>query len=387
MNISLVHYIEQIRPGGGPRGYLNNLNEQVKINGSLIVSIMSRNATNNRQKNTVSAVRKIGLIGSIQRLIYYFIFGFRDTYKFTSDEIIELRKASIIIFHRRGHLDSYFRQVKNRGEQMVFAMPHNPISPIEESISLMPISHGVMVSKIWRLITKLLCKMEVESFSKADGLLLASENSTESYYASFPELKNKFDSIKKYVINSGVNELVVNKNFESDNILPEQVMDKIKVCFFGRYESVKGYDIFIDLAKSKKFLDSYCFISAGSGSKSVDSFDNYFNLGWRNDIAELIYSADVIVVPNRVSYFDLIILESLSLGKPVVTSNVGGGRDIYGTGVYKYNNTQELEEILLSKKYLSNCPLDIKANFLKKYSSNAMLSRYENLAKSICKGL
>lgn len=387
MNIKMIHYIEQIRPGGGPRGYLYNLSEQVRISGSSVVSVMSRNSVNNRQEINTGVCREIGLIGSIQRLVYYFLFGFRDCYKFTNDELIELNKARIIIFHRRSHLDAYLKQAANRIDQIIIIMPHNPLSPVEESIQLMPVSRGWAVTKVWKLITKILCEKEIESFSNADGVLLASENATESYYSSFPRLKERFNAIKKYVINSGVNKLIVNKNVTPDTILPEQTIGKIKICYFGRYENVKGYDIFIDLAKSNQFLDCYSFISAGSGSKSVDSFGNYFNLGWRNDIAELIYCSDVVVVPNRVSYFDLIILESLSLGKPVVTSNIGGGRDIYGPGVYKFNNVRELEEILLSKKYLLNCSSKIKTHFLNEYSSNAMLSRYESLAQSICKGL
>ena len=39
-------------------------------------------------------------------------------------------------------------------------------------------------------------------------------------------------------------------------------------------------------------------------------------------------ASDVVVIPNRNTYFDLVILEALSLGKIVITSNTGGNIDI-----------------------------------------------------------
>jgi len=67
------------------------------------------------------------------------------------------------------------------------------------------------------------------------------------------------------------------------------------------------------------------FFSAGAG-EIQEAESNVFNLGWRKDIAEIISAMDLIIVPNTVTYFDLLPIESLMLGTPVAVSAVGGNK-------------------------------------------------------------
>jgi glycosyltransferase involved in cell wall biosynthesis len=72
--------------------------------------------------------------------------------------------------------------------------------------------------------------------------------------------------------------------------------------------------------------------------------DRWIEAGWTNDPHSLIAAADVFVLPNKETYFDIVMLEVLSLGKIVVASNTGGNkyfRKINAEGIFLYNSINE----------------------------------------------
>lgn len=101
-------------------------------------------------------------------------------------------------------------------------------------------------------------------------------------------------------------------------------LNKMVVGYFGRYHSHKGYDIYRQGIELLSARDDILFISAGIGPLDVLSSNNYINFGWRTDIQNLITACDIIVLPNRYTYFDLLPLECLSLSRPVAISRIGG---------------------------------------------------------------
>ena len=55
-------------------------------------------------------------------------------------------------------------------------------------------------------------------------------------------------------------------------------------------------------------------------------------LGVRNDVASLLARADIFLLPSRVESFPISIMEAMSMGLPVVASNVGGIPDLVRHG-------------------------------------------------------
>jgi glycosyltransferase involved in cell wall biosynthesis len=55
-------------------------------------------------------------------------------------------------------------------------------------------------------------------------------------------------------------------------------------------------------------------------------------LGYRTDVASVIAASDVIVLPSRAEGLPVVLLEAMSLGKPVVASRVGGVPDLVRQG-------------------------------------------------------
>jgi glycosyltransferase involved in cell wall biosynthesis len=52
------------------------------------------------------------------------------------------------------------------------------------------------------------------------------------------------------------------------------------------------------------------------------------NLGWRSDIHDLVNAVDLVVIPNRSTYFDLLPLEVSAVGRCIVSTLTGGNRQL-----------------------------------------------------------
>ena len=65
------------------------------------------------------------------------------------------------------------------------------------------------------------------------------------------------------------------------------------------------------------------------GSKDfVPAINNtrWIETGWTDDPQSFIAASDLVVIPNRHTYFDLSVLETLSLGKSLLLSDSGGNK-------------------------------------------------------------
>jgi glycosyltransferase involved in cell wall biosynthesis len=68
------------------------------------------------------------------------------------------------------------------------------------------------------------------------------------------------------------------------------------------------------------------FYSFGDGPIQLKS-KHVTNMGWRSDVLHFLRDVDIVVVPNRIAYYDLLPLECAALGKPLVMTAVGGSKD------------------------------------------------------------
>lgn len=369
----LIHYIENIRPGGGPRGYLYNLNESVQQFDSSFVKVVSES---NDSSRSAAASKPYTVFDIILKLAYFMVVGYSKRYRITEEKLSVLKQADIVVFHRSAHLNAYLKQNPGAKEQKIALMPHNPMSPAEESIELLCQKIPNPFKFLKNALLKVTLAQEIKIFEQADFLITPNSTACDGYYEKDEQLKKRFTNLNFYHIETGVTvasskkeALEMRENFgytTSDNL----------VGFFGRLESVKGYNIFLQMAKTHR---NKKFISAGIGSLLGESGE-VKELGWRTDVFDLINMVDIVLVPNKVAYFDLIILECLSLGKTVVTSNVGGSRMLNIDGVITYDNIDELNDII-SRPVSEICvPVEkVKEEFIKRFSLRSFLKSYEEL--------
>jgi glycosyltransferase involved in cell wall biosynthesis len=109
-------------------------------------------------------------------------------------------------------------------------------------------------------------------------------------------------------------------------------VDAPMVLAVGRLHPQKGFDVLIDAAKVlQETVGDAVVLIAGEGpqrsaltEKLLSGKGNVRLLGHRDDTADLIRAADVVVMPSRWEGWPLAAAEVLAVGRPLVATRVGG---------------------------------------------------------------
>ena len=113
------------------------------------------------------------------------------------------------------------------------------------------------------------------------------------------------------------------------------------VSYVGRHNEIKGYSSLKEIGK--KFLNEhenvYFLIAGKEGPLYHLEHERWIEAGWTKDPGSIIQAADVFVLPNKETYFDLIMLEVLSLGQIILATRTGGNKyfaqfDTHGIVLY-----------------------------------------------------
>lgn len=98
------------------------------------------------------------------------------------------------------------------------------------------------------------------------------------------------------------------------------------VLFVGRYINHKGYDLFVTACEELALSGVRArFATMGDGPDRRES-DWVEDLGWQSAPESTILNAGIVVIPNRVAFFDLLPLEAASLGVGLVLTRLGGNK-------------------------------------------------------------
>lgn len=111
------------------------------------------------------------------------------------------------------------------------------------------------------------------------------------------------------------------------------------VGFIGRLESVKGPDIFTEVAARCQTDAGFVLIGGGSLERELSArvtaaglTDRVAFLGEVPDAAGYIRQFDVLALPSRHEGLPLVLLEAAASEVPIVAFDVGGVREVLGTG-------------------------------------------------------
>lgn len=118
---------------------------------------------------------------------------------------------------------------------------------------------------------------------------------------------------------------------------------------------------------------------------------HWCEIGWTNDPHSLINASDVFVLPNEETYFDLIMLEVLSLGKIIIASRTGGNKffeKIDAPGVMLYSDEKQAIELIEKVKHMNQDEREVleKKNhelFKEKFSNPVFAQNYVNIINSL----
>lgn len=126
--------------------------------------------------------------------------------------------------------------------------------------------------------------------------------------------------------------------------------DKTILCI-ARVSPPKEPQIFIDIARQ---MPQYGFIWIGNQSdmSEFDIPDNCHFLGNITGAGAYCSKADMLILPSSYEGLPMVIIEAMSLGKPVVASNVGGISEIVHDGVNGYTVSNSAEEFASKIEYI-----------------------------------
>lgn len=133
--------------------------------------------------------------------------------------------------------------------------------------------------------------------------------------------------------------------FDASKVIAELgLRGRVALAAIGRLENQKGFDILLDalsrLDKDRPELAGKvrCAI-AGTGSleqslrrQAAGLGDKVVFAGFRSDVRDFLAAADVFVLPSRAEGQPLALLEAMSIGKPVVSADLPGVREIITDG-------------------------------------------------------
>lgn len=180
----------------------------------------------------------------------------------------------------------------------------------------------------------------------------------ESYLRLFPKV-HRFHAVSKVIAKeaekygAAANKVDVVYSFVSDELLQKPVQLKTKqaelsIISVGRFFWKKGYEYALDalaLLKEKGIPFTYTLIAEGKTPASViyqlhqtglKDRVNIVNGLSHNEVLKEIERHDVLLLPSVEEGIANVVLEAMTVGTPVISSDIGGMREIIDNGISGY---------------------------------------------------
>ena len=335
---------KDLKPTGGAAGYNYNLNRGIQKSGAKNYEYLSGvDNTRNKIKSLKDSKLKKVLFVLLRISNYYRLLNKKQSYA-----KVDLNQYDIVHFHNVK--DMYeARSSLNTFKGVVILTSHSP-KPF--SIEIYEDIISDFERKFFNKMYKKLICMEKYAFSRTDVIVFPCEEAEEPYYLKWIDYQRVHDRNKakyRYLL-TGTTECKakIDKNqYREKYGIPTNAF---VISYVGRHNVTKGYDQFIEIGKQELFNDNTYVIVAGKQEPlSAPKLTKWIEIGWTDDPHSLINASDIFVLPNKETYFDLVMLEVLSLGKIVVASKTGGNKyfeRINTGGIFLYSNIEEAISII-----------------------------------------
>jgi len=183
-----------------------------------------------------------------------------------------------------------------------------------------------------------------------------------------------------------------------------KAFEKIKVCSIGRLVQQKGFDYLIEIASH--FLNferavEFCIIGDGPESLKLQHLRNIFDpegklikfLGERLDVNDILPECHIFTSTIRYGGFEIVLVEAMSSGLPVVAFDVGPVREVIGEcgpgilvqpgNIVEFYN--KLKHLLLHPKEIIERGQQSRKRAERLFNINNSLQCYESLIKKLHK--
>lgn len=305
---------------------------------------------------------------------------------------INLAQTRTIHVHTVGDAVKVKNSLKKAGAEHIKVMltSHTPEAPSQEYYK------GYLEqwysTKRAKEIRRLWQQVERRAFEASDILVFPSKEAMEPLRDGMQDFDRLIRKKDIRFVPSGVKKL-------SSALSREEAKKKyglegtFLVGYIGRHNAVKGYDILQEAAKKVwKKQKEICFLIGGAQGATFGPLKDrrWIEAGWV-DPADLFQALDVFVLPNRMTYFDLVLLEAMSMGVPVLASNTGGNRSVQDEtqALLLYDGTPEtlaekiLEFYQTPDEAKEEIRKKIQLGYEKHYTQELFARRYVQLVHEI----
>ena len=332
---------------GGPRGYVYNLKTELdKSECANICFIESGREKINKYKNKIENLKS----GKFKRFLvtlksivkHWLLLHGRH-----HNAIVDINEYDVVHFHST--LDMYAARdsLKNYCGKVALTS-HSPTLLSKEIYD----SRSNFEKKFFKSMYKKLIRMDEYAFSRADFFIFPCREAEEPYFNNW----DKFESLKlsnqdkfRYVL-TGINQCsakIDRKTVREKYNIPQNAF---VVSYVGRHNEIKGYDTLKEIGeKILRYPNTYFLVAGREMPLQGLKNERWIEIGWTNDPHSLIAAADVFILPNKETYFDLVLIEVLSLGQLVVASRTGGNKffENKSSGIKLYDTQDEAVDLLL----------------------------------------
>lgn len=351
---NILVYLEDgtLSPKGGPVGYNFHLKQQLdKMGVKNIHYIHSNGGVTQEAKDFVNKIKnpKLQYVAKILKSV---VKKYTYLYARKHKAMLDLTPYDIVHFHAT--LDMYMvRDSLKDYKGKVVLTSHTPTVHHKEVYdNLTPWERKHM-----NWYYKKLVDMDYYAFTRADNIIFPCPDAEEPYYKNwdmYASLKEQKKNSFRYLLTGTEKRTAKRSRSEvcKEYGIPE---DAFILCYAGRHNEIKGYDTLKEIGKKvlAKYSNAYMLVAGKEFPLEGLKNDRWIEVGWTTDPHSLIAASDAFILPNKDTYFDLIMLEVLSLGSIVIASSTGGNKyfeKIDAKGVMTYKS-QEDALTLIDKLY------------------------------------
>lgn len=325
---------------GGPSTYLYNLKngiDSIKSNDICFIYLEDLEVDNNKS-NLKKIIKKV--LSIYPPLYERIIMRWKLKRKKIFEKLQNLKEDDIVMFHMTKDFAKALPVLPENCKKIL--MSHSPeVTAQEESTKL----RNQFPKYSFKFTEKEYYKrFDLEAFKNADIVVFPSKESMEPYRKTMPNFDKIMKGKKIKFLLSGTEQLSykISKNdFRKKYNIPK---NSFVISFIGRHNSIKGYDIFVQICNKimAKYDDVY-IITAGTGNIQSPVHSNWIDIGWTDDPGSVANASDLFMLPNKQTYFDLVLIEMMSLGKVCLVSNTGGNKTMkkFSKGIITFNNVND----------------------------------------------
>jgi glycosyltransferase involved in cell wall biosynthesis len=208
-----------------------------------------------------------------------------------------------------------------RRDQIKIALTsHSPEIPAD-AVTGELLAFGLLRSRATRLHGRFL-EIDKSAFAAADLIISPCAEAMESYVDAQAGLADIISGKEVRFVLTGVEEPE-----RAEPLDPGGFADELKLVYVGRHNEVKGYDLLT--AAIPPFLDrsnSVMLVAGKQAPLAAPRHTRWREFGFLPNPGRLILAGDIVLLPNRLTYFDLLAIEAMSMGRPILASATGGNK-------------------------------------------------------------